>query len=144
MKILFDSSSLIASVVEAHPKHESALSWLIRAKNKEFNVVVSAHSLLEIYSVLTSAPFKPKISPETAKKLIDRNIKKLATIQFLNPEEYFTLIDSLSSHDYKGGIVYDALIFECAKKSRVDKIVTSNAKDFARLNKDNSIELISL
>ena len=144
MKILFDSSSLIASVVEAHPKHESALSWLIRAKNREFDLVVSAHSLLEIYSVLTSAPFKPKISPETAKKLIDHNIKKLATIQFLNPEEYFTLIDSSSSHDYKGGIVYDALIFECAKKSRVDKIVTSNAKDFARLNKDNSIELISL
>ena len=144
MKVIFDSSSLIASVVEAHPKHELALSWLIRAKNKEFDMVVSVHSLLEIYSVLTTAPFKPKISPETAKKLIDSNIKKLATIQFLNSKEYFTLIDSLSSLDFKGGIVYDALIFECAKKSGVDKIVTSNAKDFARLNKDKSIEIISL
>ena len=144
MKILFDTSSLIAAVVEAHPKHKSSLSWLIRAKNHEFDMIVSAHSLLEIYSVLTTAPFKPKISPETANKLINNNIKELATIQFLNPEEYFTLLDLSSTLDFKGGIVYDALIFECAKKSRVDKIVTSNIKDFTRLNIDKSIEIISL
>lgn len=40
--------------------------------------------------------------------------------------------------------VYDALIFECARKSGVDKIVTANVKDFTRLNIDKSIEIISL
>ena len=54
LKILFDSSVLICDMVEAHPKHNPALSWLKRAKDKEFRFLVSAHSLLEIYSVLTT------------------------------------------------------------------------------------------
>ena len=144
LKILFDSSVLICAMVEAHPKHNPALSWLKRAKDKEFRFLVSAHSLLEIYSVLTTAPFKPNISPATAKKLIETNITKYATIQSLPPNEYSRLLEFITSLELKGGIVYDALIFECAKKSKADKIITSNAADFLRLNIDHSLEIISL
>lgn len=144
MKVLFDTSTLIASIIESHPKHEIALSWLKRAKNKEFNAIVSAHSLLEIYSVLTTAPFKPKILPVIAKKLIDINIRKNFNTVLLSSNEYFALIDFLSSNGFRGGIVYDALIYACARKSKVDKIVTSNVKDYTRLNNDNSIDIISI
>lgn len=144
MKILFDSSSLIASIIEAHPKHESALSWLKKVKNSNIDASISAHSLLEIYSVLTSAPFKPKISPELARELINTNIKKHFKIVSLSPKEYFALIDFLSSNDFKGGIVYDALIFKCAQKLKVNKLITLNAKDFVRLNFHNSIEVVSI
>ena len=144
MKILFDSSVLIAAIIEPHPKHKQALSWLIRAKDKEFDLIVSAHSLLEIYSVLTKAPFQPNITPETAKKLIDVNIKKNATIQFLDASDYFKLLDTISSQNLKGGIVYDALIYACAKKFKVQKIVTSNVKDFVQIKIDDSIDIISL
>jgi predicted nucleic acid-binding protein len=143
LRVLFDSSSLIASIIETHPKHEFGLSWLIRAQNKEFETIVSAHSLLEVYSVLTTAPFKPTISANLAKRLIDHNIKRIAKIESLTPNEYISLIDSLSSRDLKGGVVYDALIFECAKKHKVDKIITLNPKDFMRIDENNSIEIIS-
>jgi predicted nucleic acid-binding protein len=59
---------LIAAFVESHPKHKSALSFLMKAKNKEFELFVSSHTILEIYSVLTGAPFKPKITPIIAKQ----------------------------------------------------------------------------
>lgn len=144
MKILFDSSILIAAIIEPHPKHAQALSWLIRAKDNEFDLIVSAHSLLEVYSVLTKAPFQPNITPETAKRLIDVNIKKNATIQCLDESDYFNLLDTISSQNLKGGIVYDALIYACAKKSKVQKIVTYNIKDFSQINIDDSIEIISL
>jgi len=144
LKILFDSSTIIAAIIEAHPKHEIAFSWLVRANEKEFELVVSAHSILEVYSVLTAAPFKPKISPLAAKKLIRINIERIATIQYLNSKDYLRLLESVSSLELHGGIVYDALIFECAKKSNVAKIATLNAKDFNRLNVENSIELVSL
>ena len=78
--VLFDSSALIAAFIEAHVKHKIAFEWLRRAKMKEFDFVVSAHSILEVYSVLTSAPFKPEISPASAKRIIDNNIKKDAKI----------------------------------------------------------------
>lgn len=84
MKYLFDSSVLIASFVQSHSKHELAFAWLKKASNKEISLYISAHSLLEIYSVLTTAPFTPKISPSTAKRMIDENIKKNAKMVSLD------------------------------------------------------------
>lgn len=105
MKILFDSSLLISAFVESHPKHESALSFLAKAKNREFEFLVSAHTILEVYSVLKSAPFNPKISPETAKKLIENNMKSTAKILSLSDKDYFKFFDKMCDADLKGGSV---------------------------------------
>ncbi len=138
MKILFDSSVLIAAFVESHPKHKSALSFLIKAKNKEFELFVSAHTILEVYSVLTSAPFTPKITSVIAKRLIENNIKSIAKIIYLLDKDYFAIVEKMSRAGLIGGIVYDAIIVECALNSKVDKIVTLNPKDFLRLTKESS------
>lgn len=144
MKILFDSSALIGAFVESHPKHKSALSFLLKAKRNEFELFVASHSLLEIYSVLTSAPFKPRITPKIAKLLIENNINNLARIIYLTDKEYFRLIEKLSDLNISGGIVYDALIVECAKKAKVDEILTLNTKDFIHLTTDLSIKVNSI
>lgn len=144
MGAVFDSSALIAACVEAHPKHASAISWLKRAKNKEIEYLVSAHSLLEVYSVLTRAPFKPPISPSTAKRLIEQNIKKDAKIISLTGKEYFQIIDRMTQLGLTGSIVYDAIIVECARKSKAKEVITSNIKDFTRLIPDDSIKIITL
>ena len=138
MKILFDSSVLIAAFVESHPKHKSALSFLTKAKNKEFKLFVSAHSILEVYSVLTSAPFRPKITAEIAKQLIENNIKPFAKIVYLSDQDYFTILEKMRSTGLIGGIVYDAIIVECALLSKVDEILTLNPKDFLRLTNESS------
>jgi len=140
LKILFDSSVLIAAFVESHKKHKSALSFLTKAENKEFKLYVSAHTILEIYSVLTSAPFKPKITPVIAKQLIENNIKSIAKIVYLSDKDYFAIIEKMSSSGFIGGIVYDAIIVECALRSKVDKILTLNPKDFLRLTNEISTE----
>lgn len=141
LKILFDSSVLIAAFVESHPKHKSAVSYLIKAKNKEFELIVSSHSILEIYSVLTSAPFKPKITPAIAKQLIENNIKDLAKIVFLTDVDYLKILVKISTSNLTGGIVYDAIIVECAMNSNVDEILTLNPKDFMRLTQNTSIKV---
>lgn len=143
-RVLFDSSALIAAFIEAHTKHDVAFEWLKRAKMKEFDFVVSAHSVLEVYSVLTSAPFRPEISPKSAKKIIDNNIKKDAKIIYLTNKEYYSIIDHVSTLKLRGGIVYDAIILQCARKSNASKILTSNIKDFSRILLDDSINVISL
>ncbi len=139
LKVLFDTSVLIAAFVESHPKHNAALKFLTRAKEKEFKLFVSAHSILEVYSVLTSAPFKPKITTLTAKKLIENNIKAIANIIYLSDKDYFNIVEKMSDSDFKGGIVYDAIIVECALKLDVDEILTLNSKDFLRLTHGNLV-----
>lgn len=141
---MFDSSALIAASIEAHPKHDAAISWLKRAKKKEIEYIVAAHSLAEVYSVLTSAPFKPRISPSTAQKLIEQNIRKDARIISLSAEEYFKIIERMIPLRLIGGVVYDAIIVECARKSKSKEIITANTKDFSRLIPDDSIKIITL
>ncbi|MCF8240122.1 MAG: PIN domain-containing protein [Melioribacteraceae bacterium] len=144
MKILFDSSVLIAAFVESHPKHKTALPYLLKAKNKEFELFVSSHTILEIYSVLTSAPFKPRITPQIAKKLIENNIINLAKIIYLTDKEYFRLVVKMTSSNFSGGIVYDALIVECALKAKTDEIFTLNSKDFIKLTTGKPIRINTL
>lgn len=144
MKVLFDSSILIAAIIASHSKHRKSFSWLSRARQNEFNMVVAAHSLLEIYSVLTGAPLRPKISPRTALKLIDVNIRNIAHVQSISSQEYIQLLENIEALNLTGGSVYDALIFFCAKKAGVDQLVTLNAKDFDRFNKNSTLEIISL
>ena len=144
MTVLFDTSVLIASMVESHVKHDLAFHWLTQANDKEIRAIIAAHTLLEIYSVLTSAPFKPPIPPQIAQNLITKNIKKNFEIISLTAEEYIELLDKLADINLIGGIVYDALIMHCAQKAGAEKIVTANRKDFMRLNRDNHIEIVAI
>ncbi len=45
MNVLFDTSVLVAAMVEAHPMHERALPWLQRVKEKTITGIVAAHSI---------------------------------------------------------------------------------------------------
>ncbi len=144
MKILFDSSVLIAAFIESHPKHKPALSYLVKAKDNTFELLVSSHSIMEVYSVLTGAPFKPRITPIIAKQLIENNIKNIARTVYLTGEDYFRIIEKMSISNFSGGIVYDAIIVECALKSKADEIYTLNPKDFLHLTNKTSIKIISV
>jgi len=51
MKVLLDTSVLVAAMVEAHPHHVRAFPWLQRVKRKEVTAVLACHSLAELYSM---------------------------------------------------------------------------------------------
>ncbi|MCO6478395.1 MAG: PIN domain-containing protein [Phaeodactylibacter sp.] len=133
MRVLLDTSVLVAACIERHPRHLPAFEWLKKAQAKKIEAVVSAHSLLEAFSVLTRAPFKPRITPAEARKLLDRNIHAHCRIITLTAEEYREIIKSLAEKGFRGGIVYDGLILFCARKSKAKKVATLNAVDYTRL-----------
>ena len=51
MKILFDTSVIIAGPIEAHPMHNRAFPWLKRAKENEFELIVASHTIMVIFCV---------------------------------------------------------------------------------------------
>lgn len=136
MRILFDTSVLVASMVQTHPRHESAIAWMQKARRNEISLVVSSHSLLECYAVLTRLPMTPKISPAIAKRLISENLLKVAEIITLPSDEYLALLQDCADQHLSGSIVYDALIFKAAMFSKVQHLLTLNYKDFSRLSLD--------
>ena len=133
MRLLLDTSVIVAALVEPHPMHERALAWLKRAKAKENEFIIASHTLAELYAVLTTLPVTPRISSGIAWRLIHENIETSAKVVSLSASEYSTVIKHLSDQGIHGGIVYDALIAQVAKKSDVERLLTLNPDDFNRI-----------
>jgi len=143
MKILFDTSVLVAAMVEPHPMHSHAFPWLVRAKSKELDMAVSAHTLAELYAVLTTLPLIPRISPTAARRLIHDNVETTARIVSLSAQDYISVIKNLSDSGLSGGIIYDALIVRAAQKEDVKKILTLNTDDFKRVWPEGESRLVA-
>ena len=143
MKVLLDTSVLVAAMVEAHPAHTLALPWLQKAKTRIHTGLVAAHSLAELYAILTTLPVQPRILPATAYQLIKRNVLDSLEVVALTQEDYAALIEHLSETGLLGGTTYDALILGAAWKANVDQVVTLNEKDFRRIYPGLSEKIVS-
>ncbi len=143
MKIMFDTSLIIAGMLESHPHHVIAFPWLKRAKLKEFDLFVASHTLAELYAVLTTLPVRPKITPGMARQLIYNDIESIGKTVSLSISDYHFVIRRMSDLELSGGIIYDALIARAAQKSKIDRIVTFNIDDFKRVWPEGENHIIS-
>lgn len=143
MRILLDTSVLVAAMVEAHPAHDRALLWMSRVARGSDVGLVAAHSLAEVYAVLTTLPVNPPISPANAMQLIQHNLINTFEIIVLSAQDYSNLLESLSSLGIIGGATYDALILRAAENANVDQVVTLNEKDFRRVNPKLADRIVS-
>lgn len=134
MKILLDTSVLVAAMVEAHPAHERGKAWFNRVTSGTDKGLVAAHSIAELYAILTTLPVNPPISSSDAEQLIQKNIAEKLEIVSLSSEDYLQVVDGLAEIGIVGGATYDALILRAAENAKVDLVVTLNEKDFRRVN----------
>ena len=133
MKVLLDTSVLVAAMLETHPDHQVALPCLQQVRDGTPHGLVSAHSLVELYAVLTRLPIRPKISSELAGQLIRDNILDVFEVISLSGEDYVKIVNYLSENNIIGGVTYDALHLYAAWKANVDQVITINTKDFRRI-----------
>ena len=98
------------------------MPWLQRAVKKQIEGLVSVHSLIEIYSVITRLPLSPKISTNLALKLIKENILNSFKLITYGSGDYIGLLASLEKNNISGRASYDGLIMRAAEKSKADKI----------------------
>jgi len=131
-RIFFDTSVLVAAMIASHPAHGPSAAWLLRARAGEVEGGVSTHTLAELYSVLTRYPVRPRISPELARRLIQKNLENLQKIA-LSTEDYRQVLDCVSERRLSGGAIYDALIARAALVLKAKKLLTLNPKNFIRL-----------
>lgn len=143
MKILFDTSVLVAAIVEPHPLHAPAIRWLKRARAKEFDMLIAGHTLAELYAVLTTLPISPKITPGIAGHLIHSDVETLAKMVSLSPPEYSSVVKRMVDLGLSGGVIYDAIIAKTANKSGVDHVLTFNIDDFTRVWPEGADRLIT-
>ena len=133
MKILLDTSVFVAALVEPHPQHSRALPWLAKARAGDFDLVVSAHTIAELYAVLTTLPVSPRITPGLAWRLIHEDVEAIASIVSLSTSEYFAVVRRMNDLGLSGGAIYDAIIVKAAQKGGANRVFTFNVSDFKRI-----------
>ena len=140
MKAFLDTSVLIATFYGDHEHHVDSKNLFLRFEKNE--VCCAAHSLPEVYSVLTGMPGKNRVSGDEALLFLG-DIQERLSIVALNDKEYFKAVESAAAADVCGGGIYDAVLAYCALKSNADKIFTWNLKDFSRLGSEIAARAIT-
>lgn len=136
MKVFFDTSVLVASLIAEHPHHGRAMSVVDGILRGRDDGVVAAHGLAETYAVLTSLPVSPRIAAETARTMMADNILARFEIIALTAREYARLVRTLPEHGAQGGATYDVIHLACARKADAEAIYTFNVMHFRRLAPD--------
>jgi predicted nucleic acid-binding protein len=99
----------------------------------EASGAISRHSIADCYSALTTLPLQPKIAPLEAKQLIESNILSHFRTIALSEKIYRAGLLRSVAIGHRGGIVYDALILECAITAESERIFTFNYRVFRSL-----------
>ena len=141
MKAFFDTSVLVAAFVPAHPRHGRAFDRVRRALSGEYRLLTSAHTIAEVYSVLTTLPLSPRITPAAAARIIGENLEGRAEMQALAVADYRDVVRHLGEAGLAGGVVYDALACRAAVKAGAEVIFTYNPKDFRRVWPDSGVRI---
>lgn len=130
MKVFLDTSVLVASVVEEHESHARTHAVLDRVQAGKDEGFVSAHSLAEVYAVLTKSPPPIRHSPEQALLSLEENVLRHFKIMGLTTGDYTALIREAALSGIQGGTIYDALLLRCAAKTGAEKVFTLNLRHF--------------
>ena len=133
MKRFFDTSVLVAAVLEEHEHHQR--SFLALSKANRSSAFCAAHNLAEVYATLTRYPGKQRLSAEQA--LLSLSVfENRLTIVALEAREYLVAIRRFAAIGITGGTMYDALIAACALRAEVDVLYTWNVGHFMLLGNE--------
>jgi len=133
MKVFFDTSVLVAAVVDQLAQHERAFAYFSAALEKGHACACSTHVLAECYATLTALPLPRRVQPAEARILIETNFIEKLTVVELGIVDYCEALERVAGLGLRSGVVYDALHLGCAEKAGYERLVTFNAKDFERL-----------
>ena len=130
MKVFLDTTVLIAAVISKHDSHTRAFPLLERVQNGRDEGFVAAHSLAEMYAILTKLPPPYRHAPEQTLLSIEENVLKHFKISTLAASDCASLVREAAMAGIQGGTIYDTVLLKCAEKSNPDRIFTLNLKHF--------------
>ena len=125
-----DTSCMVAAVCTWHERHLAAAKEIERRLDRGERMAVAAHSLAETYAVLTRLPAPHRLAPADAWALVKANFVDHAAVAALDAAAYSTLLQRLAAIGIGGGRTYDGLIGECARRAKVDALLTFNLRHF--------------
>jgi predicted nucleic acid-binding protein len=135
IQFFFDTSVLIAASDATDPRHPESRALLSSATPS--NSACGAHTLAEVYAVLSRFPGGKKVRPQFAGVIVEQIAARLTVVP-LGADEYAATIRTVAQMGLGGGIVFDAVLLACARKVDAQHIYTWNEKHFRLIAPDLS------
>jgi predicted nucleic acid-binding protein len=137
--IFVDTSVIVAASQPYDPRHPACLNRLAIADAR--GGACAAHTLSEIFAVLTRLPPPYRLPADAALQIVKQTSKRLTVIA-LTPAEHIAAIERFVARGLTGAMIYDALILACARKSNATRIYTLNSKHFKQAAPDLSTRIL--
>lgn len=138
-RFLPDTSCLVAAVCSWHEHHSATVNELARRTRHREEIVMAAPALVETYAVLTRLPPPYRLRPSHALAVMEGSWSHVE-VAALSGTEIWPLLRGLPEPGIAGGSTYDAVVAACARKARVDFILTWNVDDFERVAEDIEVK----
>jgi predicted nucleic acid-binding protein len=132
MRYALDTSCLVALHLPTHERHDVTLRTVSRRDRAGEEVVLAAPALLEAYAVLTRLPGPHRLAARDAYHMLSETWGDARVIA-LTPDEHWRSLDGASEQGIHGGLSYDAAIAACARKGRVQQLLTWNTRHFEKV-----------
>ena len=136
MKVYIDTNVVVARSVTQHEHQARAVEFFHSVERNRWIPTISTHGLAEIYSILTRAPYQPRISPAEAWQILERNVVERFEMEPLNRDDYVKIVKESALVGWIGGRIYDAIHVQAARKAGCKRIYTFNVHDFRQLAPD--------
>jgi predicted nucleic acid-binding protein len=142
--IFFDTSVLIAGMIDFGPSSEHALLVMDAVADGRIECPLTAwHCCLEFYSVTTRLPEEYRLEPEAALRLLREEIFARFSIHDLAAELREEFLVSSVQEGTAGGRIYDAHIAEIARQAGARLVATENRRHFTPLLRHGIRVLVS-
>ncbi len=137
MKLAFDTSILVASVLEGHEHHLRTRPWTRAVTSGKVEAQITWHAAAEIWSVLTKIPGSQRLAPAAASLVVDRILESFRPIE-VSGAVYRAAIRRCSERGLRSGVLFDAIHLLSAEAEGVEGFVTFNKVHFERLRNSHS------
>jgi predicted nucleic acid-binding protein len=124
--IYLDTGILVRALLQSHPQHQECIALVSK------QAVSSCHSLAETFNTLTGFF---KVPNDVAAEAIDSLSEEMKFEPILEAD-YLKIIREAKQRGIQGGIIYDALHAEIARRWKADKIITYNMTNFRHVAPD--------
>ncbi len=133
IRVALDSSYLVPLLSDWHTHHLKTLRSYQHWRDRDAQIVLPVHAILECYSVLTRVPAPYRLSPDIARQTMQESFANSALIVGVKSVGVWDRIESFARLGLGGGQVYDALIAWCASDAGATVLLTWNLKHFVAI-----------
>jgi len=139
MKVCFDTSTLVAALLQQHPHHGIAFPRLQAVNAGSVQGHLTTHGLAELFATLTALPLKPRLLPADVERVIRQSILACFTLIPLSADDYCEAMQLTVKQNLASGAIYDALHLIGARGARCSTLYTLNLRHFRSLAPGDSI-----